>query len=137
MPERVVTADQWGEIIHYPEWDTVELKWLASTREAKEADLRATMVLFAAESEKLRPTSLLVDTTEFFHRWADGMMEWRNETIIPRYNAAGVSKFAFIAGSDFPGPSVETGATPAPDGPANFPTGWFKSREAAYAWLAS
>jgi hypothetical protein len=36
-----------------------------------------------------------------------------------------------------PGPAAEAGAAPAPKGPANFPTGWCKTRQAAYQWLAS
>jgi hypothetical protein len=78
-----------------------------------------------------------VDTTEFAHRWADDMMAWRDKEIIPHYNAGGVTKFAFIAGEGVPFPTVESGADPAPDGPATFPTGWFASRDRAYQWLAS
>ena len=132
-----VANTEYGVILYYGEWNTLELKWLPATKDATEAQARDTMALFATETEKRKPQFLIVDTTEFFHKWADGMMEWRNETIIPRYNAAGVSKFAFIAGSGYPGQTVETGAEPAPEGPANFPTGWFKSRDGAYAWLAA
>jgi hypothetical protein len=64
-------------------------------------------------------------------------MKWRNKEIIPLYNESGAVKFAFIAAPNYPGPTVEDGASPAPDGPATFPTGWFKSREAAYQWLAT
>ena len=81
--------------------------------------------------------TLIVDTTEFRHAWGDGMMQWRDTEIIPLYNQAGVAKLAFIANPHYPLPTVEAGATPAPDGPANFPTGWFKTREAAYQWLAT
>src|SRR5690348_9775168 len=87
------------------------------------------MALFAAETEKLRPRFLIVDTTEFLHRWADDMMAWRDKEIIPQYNAGGVTKFAFITGEGAPFPTVESGADPAPDGPATFPTGWFKTRD--------
>ena len=57
------------------------------------------------------------------------LIEWRNESIIPGYNKAGVRKFAFIAGPSYPGATVERGAHPAPEGPANFPTGWFSTRD--------
>jgi hypothetical protein len=40
------------------------------------------------------------------------------------------------AGEGVPFPTVESGAEPAPDGPATFPTGWFISRDRAYQWLA-
>jgi hypothetical protein len=62
-------------------------------------------------------------------------MECRDAEIIPRY-ATGVAKFAFIAHPSYSGPTVEAGAVPAPEGSAKFPTGWFKTREAAYQWLA-
>ena len=137
MAEEIVAEDGWGQIVFYDEWNSLELKWLASTGGATDADLQATMERFAQEAVDRRPRTLIVDTTEFDHRWGEGMMEWRTETIIPRYNQAGVAKLAFIAGEGFPGQTVETGAAPAPEGPASFPTGWFKSRDAAYQWLAS
>ena len=137
MTDDVVASDPWGEIIFYDHWNTLELRWLPSTKDATDDDTRKTMELFSAEAERRKPSSLIVDTTEFGHRWGEGMMEWRNEKIIPGYNRAGVKKFAFIAGPGYPGDTVEAGAQPAPEGPANFPTGWFSTREGAYAWLAS
>ena len=94
------------------------------------------MALFAAETDKRKPRFLIVDATEFSHRWADDMMAWRDKEIIPHYNAGGPAKFAFIVGDGVPFPTVESGAEPAPDGPATFPTGWFTSRDRAYQWLA-
>jgi hypothetical protein len=135
MPTEVASTE-YGLIIHHDEWNTLELKWLPATKDATEAAARDTMALFAAETERRKPRFLIVDTTEFQHRWADDMMDWRNEEIIPLYNAGGVTKFAFITGNDFPFPTVESGAVPAPDGPASFPTGWFASRDRAYHWLA-
>jgi hypothetical protein len=132
-----VASTDYGVVIYHGEWNTLELKWLPTTKDATEAQARDTMALFAAETEKRKPQFLIVDTNEFFHRWADDMMAWRNEEIIPQYNAGGVTKFAFIVGEGVPFPTVESGAEPAPEGPATFPTGWFKSREAAYEWLAA
>ena len=137
MPEQVETSDQWGQIIYYPEWKTLELRWLPVTANATDSELKTTMGTFAHEAINRGPKTLLVDTTEFHHSWGDGMMQWRDAEIIPLYNQAGVAKFAFIANSHYPLPTVEAGTTPAPEGPANFPTGWFKTREAAYQWLAT
>ena len=131
-----IASTEYGEIVFYDEWNTLELKWLPTTKDASEAAARDTMSLFAAETEKLKPRFLLVDTTDFLHRWADDMMAWRDQEIIPQYNAGGVSKFAFITGEGVPFPTVESGAEPAPEGPATFPTGWFTSRDRAYQWLA-
>ena len=136
-PEEIVASDEWGQIIYYPDWSSLELRWLPSTADADDSDLKTTMEAFADEAINRRPTSLIVDTTEFRHGWADGFMEWRNAEIVPRYNNAGVNKFAFIANPSYPGPTVEAGSAPAPDDPATFPTGWFKTREAAYQWLAT
>jgi len=48
--------------------------------------------------------------------------------IIPRYNAASVTKFAFLVLAGTPG-TVDARGTPAVEGQATFPTGWFSSRE--------
>ena len=137
MEEEIVAEDTWGQILFYDEWNSLELRWLPSTANATDAELKATMDAFAQEAASRHPNTLIVDTTEFHHRWGDGMKQWRDAQIIPRYNQAGIRKFAFIASPDYPGPTVEDGATPAAEGPANFPTGWFKSREAAYQWLTT
>jgi hypothetical protein len=131
-----VAHTDYGVITHYDEWNTLELKWLPTTKDATEAQARDTMALFADLAEKRKPRFLIVDITEMQHRFADDMMAWRDKEIIPHYNAGGVTKFAFIAGEGVPFPTVESGAEPAPDGPATFPTGWFTSRDRAYQWLA-
>ncbi len=58
-------------------------------------------------------------------------MGWRDEQIIPRYNAAGVKKFAFLMPAAMPA----IGADPAPEGPADFPTAYFAECTQAQAWL--
>ena len=52
------------------------------------------------------------------------------------YNQACVQKFAFLVSDRAPG-TVEKGSEPARDGPAEFPTGWFESRERMHAWLTA
>jgi len=95
---------------------------------------KATLALFATEAEKVRPPFLLIDATEFRHRFGDGVMQWRNDAIIPRYGAAGVRKFAFHMPASFPG-TMESGGRETIDGPAIFPTAWFATRERALSWL--
>jgi hypothetical protein len=131
-----IASTEYAVIVRHDEWNTLELKWLPTSKDATEAQAREVMALFAEQAEQLKPQFLLVDTTEFFHRWADDMMAWRDQEIIPHYNAGGVSKFAFITGEGVPFPTVESGADPAPEGPATFPTGWFAGRDRAYEWLA-
>ena len=117
MPTEVASTE-YGVITHNDEWNTLELKWLPTTKDATEAQARDTMALFAAETEKRKPSALIVDATEFLHRWADDMMAWRDKEIIPHYNAGAPTKFAFITGEGVPFPTVETGADPAPARPA-------------------
>jgi hypothetical protein len=57
--------------------------------------------------------------------------EWRDANIVPRYNAAGVKRFAFL----FPEGMPAIGAPPAVEPPAAYPTGYFGTREDALFWL--
>jgi hypothetical protein len=136
MPEEPVEVarNQWGVVLDHRGYGTLELRWLPTTREMGDDGFKETLELLAGETERLRPSNLLVDSMEFFHRMGEGVNEWRDANIVPRYNAAAVRKFAFIVPEGVPG-TVESGGVPAVDGPANFPTGWFSSRERAYRWL--
>jgi hypothetical protein len=129
-----VARNQWGAILNHERWRTLELSWLATTSEMSDEGFKETLELFAAEGERDKPDYMIIDATEFQHEFDDGVLEWRDQKIIPRYNAAGVKKFAFLWPEGTPG-TVESGGTPAAEGPANFPTGWFTSRERAYQWL--
>ena len=60
-------------------------------------------------------------------------MEWRDANIVPRYNAVGAKKFAFVMPAGMP----LIGNDPEAEGPAAYPTGYFGTREDALGWLAS
>jgi hypothetical protein len=62
------------------------------------------------------------------------VMDWREVHVIPRYNAAGVTRFAFLMPAGTPN-TVEWDAATHVEGRATFPTGWFTTLEEAYAWL--
>jgi len=113
----------------------LELKWFASTRQMTDDDFKATLDPYTSHGERLQPiTSGLIDATAFFHAFADNEpLAWRDEHIIPRYNAIGMKKFHMPRGT--PG-TVEAGGTPAAEGQAAFPTAWFSTRECAETWLA-
>jgi hypothetical protein len=129
-----VARNEWGVVLSHERWRTLELSWLASTIEMSDGGFKETLELFAAEGERLKPTYMIIDATMFQHELGDGVLDWRDHEIIPRYNAAGVKKFAFLWPEGMPG-TVESGGTPTPEGSANFPTGWFTGRERAYRWL--
>jgi hypothetical protein len=129
-----VARNRWGAILNHERWRTLELSWLASTSEMSDEGFKETLELFAAEGERDKPAYMIIDATKFQHELGDGVLEWRDQQIIPRYNAAGVKKFALLWPEGTPG-TVESGGTPEPEGSANFPTGSFTSRDRAYQWL--
>jgi hypothetical protein len=127
-----VAHNSWGEIVHHADEGILELRWLPSAM--TDNTFKATLALFASEAEKLRPSFLLIDATDFRHNFEPGVMEWRNDAIIPRYGAAGVKKFAFLMPAGFPN-TMESGGKEVIDGPAIFPTAWFSARQNALNWL--
>ena len=130
-----VARSRWGVILHHAQWRTLELEWLPATRDMDDDGFKETLQLFAGAGERIKPPFMLIDANEFHHQFGEGVMEWRDQHIIPRYNAAGVTKFAFLVPAGTPG-TVEAGGTPGAEGSANFPTGWFSGRDSAYKWLA-
>ncbi len=138
MPQepQELAANEWGTIIHHPQWNTLELIWGQKTRSMSDDGFKKTLQIMADHGLKVRPRYMIIDATEFFHTFGEGTLAWRDEHIVPLYNQAGVEKFAFLATPAMPG-TVEKGAQPVPDGPATFPTGWFETKERMYAWLTS
>ena len=132
-PEELA-ANEWGTIVNYPQWQTLELKWAATTRSMADDGFRETLRLLADQGLKVRPKFVIIDATEFFHRLSEGVLAWRDENIVPLYNNAGIEKFAFLAAVGMPG-TVEKGGEPKPEGPATFPTAWFETKERMYQWL--
>ena len=87
--------------------------------------------IFADQVARAQRQRVLVDATSF--RMNPAFMDgaWRDANIIPRYNAAGVTRFAFHMPAGMP----MIGKAPAPEGPGRFPTGYFGSREEALGSL--
>ena len=128
--EHVVAENEWGRVIHHPRRAVLELRWHEDVT-MSDSGFMATLCLLAHRAEGLSPPAILIDATHFRHRFGDGVMEWRNQTVIPRYGAAGVRKFAFVMPSGFPRIGAES-----VEGPAVFPTAWFASRSDALRWLS-
>ena len=128
-----LVRNEWGVILQ--DGELVELRWLASTSSMGDGGFMATLCLFAWEAEKARPRGLMIDALEFRHKFGEGVMAWRDAHIIPRYGAMGMTRFAFHVPAGAPG-TVEAGGTPAVEGSATFPTGWFSTRAGANGWLA-
>ena len=129
-----VTSNAWGRIVHHRSENVLELVWLPTTANMGDGGFKATLALFAWQAEQLRPTFLLIDATEFQHQFGPGVMQWRDDFIMPRYGAAGVKKFAFHVPAGFSN-TMEAGGKEVIEGPAVFPTAWFSERQHALDWL--
>ncbi len=132
MPSTVTYEDQFGEVIDRPDSGVIEIRWFDATRDFTTETFYGWLGEFAGGVEASGRKRVLVDALSF--RMASGQMDpaWRDAHIIPRYNAAGVEKFAFLMPEGMPA----IGAAPAPEGPAQFPTAYFGTRADALAWLA-
>lgn len=125
-------SDTWGECNVRPDDGCSEIRWFDTTADMSGDDFNAFLSAFATVVEGSGQTGALVDAVQFKMDMGRMSMGWRDENIIPRYNAAGLKKFAFIMPAGMPA----IGAPPAADGPAAFPTAYFASRRDALAWLA-
>ena len=96
MPDaQIVYADEWGEVIDRPGDDYVEIRWYDSTAAMSQPQFQDWLSSFAGAVETARRAGVLVDATSFAMGGAAMDDGWRYENIIPRYNAAGVKRFAF------------------------------------------
>jgi hypothetical protein len=127
-----IARNAWGVILHHAEDGIVELRWLPV--QMSDGAFKATSALFALKAERLRPAYLLVDATQFRHQFGAGVMQWRDDCIIPRYGSAGVKRFAFHMPEGFPN-TMEAGGKDVFEGGAIFPTAFFSARQHAIDWL--
>ncbi len=128
--------DTFAEYFRDSEHEAVMQCWSEATASMTEEQFRIGVERLAALLEREHLPNAIVDVVKMAYRPAPDFEEWRQANIIPRYNAAGVRKFAFIFPSGFTG-TVENGVSPAPEGKAKFPFGYFGSREGAFSWLAA
>jgi hypothetical protein len=61
-----VASNEWGEIIHHEAAGILELRWLPS--KMTDGAFKATLALYAWQAEKIRPSFLLIDATQFRHQ---------------------------------------------------------------------
>jgi hypothetical protein len=127
-----VYEDRWGEVIDRSGTELVELRWNDTTVAMSGEQFQEWLATFAGHVERLRRPRVLIDGTRFMMDPANLNDAWRDANIIPRYNAAGVRRFAFL----FPEGTPSSGAPPVAEGPATFPTGYFARRQEALDWLA-
>jgi hypothetical protein len=78
---------------------------------------------------------MIVDVTEFRHSPGAEVAPWRGEHMIPRYNAAGVKKFAFLVPAERRALS-RRGASGKGSPRVTFPTGYFGDCNRIEDWFA-
>jgi hypothetical protein len=128
-----VYEDRFGAVTDRADAGYVEIRWYDATETMTVGQFHDWLARFAGEVERRRREGVLVDGTSFLMDQSTMDDQWRNEHIVPRYNAAGVRKFAFHVPEGMP----TIGQPPAAEGPATFPTAYFARRQAALDWLAS
>ena len=126
--------DEFGAITHHGEQRILELKWFEGSANMTDDDFMRSMERYAAFAEERRTPNMLVDVTEFKHSPGEEVGPWRDEHIVPRYNAAGVQKFAFLVPTGASG-TVEAGAQAKNEPPGTFPTGYFADRTRILEWF--
>jgi hypothetical protein len=126
--------DEFGTITHDAENGILELDWLEGSAAMTDDDFKRSMERYAGFAEARRTPNLLVDVTRFRHSPGDDVGPWRDRHVLPRYNAAGVKKFAFLVPPGTPG-TVEAGNEPESEPPGDFPTGYFSDREKILEWF--
>lgn len=128
-----VYEDRWGGIIDHADAGYVEIRWYDTTSAMSAGEFQQWLANFAAEVERRRRPSILVDATRFLFDPSTTSAEWWYTNIVPRYNSAGVKRFAFHVPEGMP----EVGSPPDNQAPAAFLTAYFDRRQAALEWLAA
>lgn len=123
--------DEFGVIIFHEDEEILELRWFEASAGMTDDDFMRSMERYAGYAQEHRTPFMLVDVTSFRHSPGEDVAKWRDENIIPTYNAAGVRKFAFLLPEDAPG-TVESGSEPAPEPPGEFPHGLLRGAPASH-----
>src|SRR5262249_47802522 len=128
-----VYEDRFGEVIDHADDGYIEIRWYDATEAMSVGDFQSWLAGFAGQVERRPRHGILIDLTRLRMDQSDMDDSWWYEQIVPRYNAAGVEKFASLALDGMPA----IGAPPVAAAGANFPTAYFARRQEALDWLGS
>ena len=125
--------DEYGSIISYPDHRALEISWSEGSATISDDSFKMWLTKFGELAVETGSQYLIVDGLKWQGNVSpEAMGSWRTEQVIPIYNQAGTKKFAFL----FPEvPPPLAGKAPAPEEGANYPTGYFASRDAIYDWF--
>jgi len=132
MADLHLYGDEWGDIIDRGDAGYLEIRWFDSTRDMTGDQFNQWLATFAEHVEAKRRPGALVDSVQFLMPMDRMDSGWRDAHIVPRYNQAGLKKFAFLMPEGMPA----IGTEPRREGPAQYPTGYFSKRRDALSWLS-
>jgi len=122
----MITEQDYWQMTHRPADSAVLLRWTPATAAMTDDDFKDALEAFADLAEGRRARNLLVDVCNFRHQVGEALGGWRGEAIVPRYNQAGIRKFAYVV----PGPGAPMGGAGE-----DFETRAFDSEAAALDWF--
>ena len=120
------------EITYDPGLGSVKIGWTEATADMADSDFKEALERFAHFAAGHRAPRLMVDVTGFRHPLTAELGQWREAEIVPLYNRAGVKRFAYVVGPDFPAPPA--GEDVQAEG-ETFVTRFFLDEAEARAWL--
>lgn len=109
----------------------LEFLWTEKTAEMTADDFKDGLARYTEHIEKHGISGALVDLRAFRFAMTADLGPWRDEVIVPRYNACQLERFAYLVPEGFPAPK------PGHRAPGEeFETRFFESESEARAWLA-
>lgn len=130
--ETQLYQDRFGAIVYDDVKHMLELRWSEGTEFMTDEDFQEWLGRFASVAVQQHVPFALIDVRAFKGHPGEQIGSWRDEHIIPQYHRAGIQKFAML----LPEGSAPN-SQPAPEGPAQFPTGYFDSREQIERWFSA
>src|SRR5258708_18715448 len=98
--ERIMMELLYEDRFLHIQWDEnariIRLDWQEATSAMNDDDFKNALTLFAGHVEEKKARGILVDVRSFRHKMGPDVQPWRLAHISPRYNGAGVQRFAFL-----------------------------------------
>ena len=128
----VLHSNRYYKFHHQDSPAVLRLEWREATSEMSDPEFRDALSNFAGFAVDVRPANILVDVRAFRHAVAEGLGEWRDRAVIPRYNRAGVARFGYLV----PPGQLPPNPAPPPSAVESFQTHFFDSERAIVEWFS-
>jgi hypothetical protein len=120
---------KYWSMTHNPDTHAIELDWKETSGAMTTDDFKEALEHFAGYIRDQSATGALVDVRRFGFESPPELEPWRQENIVPVYNAGGLKRFAYLLPA-----GVEYRPGGGGDGAA-FVTDYFEDIDEARAWL--